>query len=549
MKNDPASPITLPRCFPTRALAAGVALTIGAVAVVGYNGWYALTALRRAAAQQRCVEDLRANVAHLDDMLAMSVRLAAATGESVWRERYQTQLTQRENVTAEALRQLPAALAVPLSSAYALNHHLVQTEAEAFLAIEQNRREQAAALIFSELYLALRQQQWQSVARGAVELRQDLDQQLDRARDRAYLVAAISMVTVVGIAFVWVTVLTLIRQHMNDRTRAEAALQAAHDELELRVAERTANLQAANEQLEAEITHRQAVQAEQEKLHRQLVEASRRVGMAEVATGVLHNVGNVLNSVNVSASVIGRKLRESSLRDLGRVVALVEAHETDLAEFIRHDPKGRHLPRFLLELGRHAAVEQEQLQKELDGLCGNIDHIKSIVTMQQTHARAAALSEPLPLSDLVEDAIKMNQAALSRHDVRIVREPQAMPTVIADRHHVLQILVNLIANAKHAVQDCPGPDRTITIRTGCLDGDGGAFVEVIDNGVGIAAENLERIFAHGFTTRRDGHGFGLHSCALAARQINGRLTADSGGPGRGATFRLELPTQAAEVSA
>ena len=68
-------------------------------------------------------------------------------------------------------------------------------------------------------------------------------------------------------------------------------------------------------------------------------------------------------------------------------------------------------------------------------------------------------------------------------------------------------------------------------------------ISYIDNGIGIPADNLTRIFGHGFTTRKEGHGFGLHSGALAAKELGGALTVESDGPGKGATFTLEFPIQ------
>ena len=110
---------------------------------------------------------------------------------------------------------------------------------------------------------------------------------------------------------------------------------------------------------------------------------------------------------------------------------------------------------------------------------------------------------------------------------------------------MLQILVNLIRNSKYALDEGGRPDRQLTVR---VDRNGGEFVRVavIDNGVGIPPQNLTRIFEHGFTTRKKGHGFGLHSGALAAKELGGTLIARSDGTGRGATFILELPIQPKE---
>ena len=159
--------------------------------------------------------------------------------------------------------------------------------------------------------------------------------------------------------------------------------------------------------------------------------------------------------------------------------------------------------------------------------------------MQQSYATFGGVKEMINVTTLVEDALRMNVGTLSRHRVEIIREFEPVPPLNIEKHKILQILVNLLRNAKHACQDSALADRRLTVRVG--NGEGRIKISVMDNGVGIPAENLTRIFNHGFTTRKDGHGFGLHSGALAAKEMGGSLTVHSAGPGKGATFTLELP--------
>ncbi len=163
--------------------------------------------------------------------------------------------------------------------------------------------------------------------------------------------------------------------------------------------------------------------------------------------------------------------------------------------------------------------------------------------MQQTYAKVSGITEILNLRELIEDALQMNEAALTRHDVQVIRDYGKMPTLRTQKHQVLQILVNLISNAKYACDEGALPDKIIKLST-AMKGTDSITISVTDNGVGIPAENLTRIFSHGFTTRREGHGFGLHSSALAANELGGTLLVQSEGVGRGATFTLELPLSA-----
>jgi PAS domain S-box-containing protein len=287
-----------------------------------------------------------------------------------------------------------------------------------------------------------------------------------------------------------------------------------------------------------------AIKEAEEKLdqvHKQLLEASRQAGMAEVATSVLHNVGNVLNSVNVASSCVAENLKKSKSANLAKVVAMLHEHESDLGNFIINDPKGKQIPAYLSHLAEHLAIEQTATLNELALLQKNIEHIKDIVAMQQNYAKCAGVSEKIAVSELVEDAIQMNVGAMERHKIEIAREYLVTPIISVEKHKVLQILVNLIRNAKYACDDAERQDKKITLRV--TDGDGRIHISVIDNGVGIPAENMTRIFNYGFTTRKEGHGYGLHSGALAAKEIGGTVKAFSEGIGRGATFTLELPAK------
>jgi PAS domain S-box-containing protein len=288
-----------------------------------------------------------------------------------------------------------------------------------------------------------------------------------------------------------------------------------------------------------DITERKRAETELASIHRQLLDASRQAGMAEVATGVLHNVGNVLNSVNVSATLVMDYVRHSKAGGVAKLSALFEQHKANLGDFLVRDPRGQIVPGYLRTLAESLAAEQKTMLTELQHLRQNVEHIKDIVAMQQNYAKNSGFTETISLPDLIEDALRMNVSSMARHEIDLVRDYQARPVVTTDKHKVIQILINLVRNAKFACDESGRTDKRIVIRT--TAGEGRAKIAVSDNGVGIPAENLTRIFAHGFTTRKEGHGFGLHSGALAAKEIGGAITVLSDGPGKGATFTLELP--------
>jgi signal transduction histidine kinase len=290
-----------------------------------------------------------------------------------------------------------------------------------------------------------------------------------------------------------------------------------------------------------DITPRKHAEEELKKAHRDLVDASRQAGMAEVSTSVLHNVGNVLNSVNISVGVATEKISGMKSGALTRLATVLTDHRSDLPGFFKNHPQGAQLPVFLAQIGEHLAAEQAAALVELDSLRANIEHINEIVAMQQNFSAGGGLVEVLPAEEVIDVAMQINAGAFERHGTQVVCDfDPSLPPIPVDRNKLLLILVNLIRNAKHACDEGGTADKCITLRTHAI-GDRCLGISVQDNGVGIPPENMVRIFEHGFTTRKNGHGFGLHSSALAAQEMGGALSAQSRGRGCGATFTIELP--------
>jgi len=289
-----------------------------------------------------------------------------------------------------------------------------------------------------------------------------------------------------------------------------------------------------------DVTKLKEAESKLEETHKRLSHVSRMAGMAEVATDILHNVGNVLNSVNVSCSMVIGRLQESPATNLARIPQLLKEQSGKLDAFLTTDPKGKKIPDYLGALAKVIEEQRAFALGELEQLRQHIDHIKQVVAMQQNYAKVAGLEELVTVSDLIEDSLRLNASALVRHRVELVRDYEPVPQLMVDKHKVLQILVNLISNAKYAASSAHREDKIVTVRTR-TDSPERLQILVSDNGIGIAPENITRVFGHGFTTRPDGHGFGLHSGAIAATELGGSLTVQSEGLGLGATFTLELP--------
>ena len=287
-----------------------------------------------------------------------------------------------------------------------------------------------------------------------------------------------------------------------------------------------------------DVTNEVRQQERQRELQAQLRDVSRDAGMAEVATGVLHSVGNVLNSLGVSAAMVTTKLRESRVGNLQRVASMLQEQGERLPEFLAQDARGRQIPQYLAQLGEHLVTENQTLQTEAEAIASHVGHIRTIVAAQQTHARRGGVTEQVDIAELVESAVMIHFTGMP--DIMIKREYEPLPPVILDRHKLLQILGNLLANARHALKDVTSGPRALTLR---IHGraEGWFVIEVQDTGTGIAPEALKRIFEFGFTTKKEGHGFGLHSSAILAKELGGHLAGFSDGPGCGARFALRVP--------
>lgn len=300
-----------------------------------------------------------------------------------------------------------------------------------------------------------------------------------------------------------------------------------------RLQSKESELRSANLSLTGEIDERH-------RLETKLLETSRQAGMAQVATGVLHNVGNVLNSVNISTNILRDSITASpNLKLLQQAIELMRAQGDGLHDFLAKDQRGRLVPALIMEVVERLLASRCDLVGELDHLAQNVEHIKQIVAMQQSYAKVGGIVQNARPAELMEESMRMTQASAERHGVQFRSNFSEVPAIETDRHQVLQILVNFMTNAVQAVKVQPDGKRQVTLHL--THDEGRIKFTVEDNGAGISAENLQRIFQHGFTTRKDGHGFGLHSGAIAARNLGGSVKVYSPGVGLGARFTLDLP--------
>jgi len=179
------------------------------------------------------------------------------------------------------------------------------------------------------------------------------------------------------ISLLLLTGMVHIETLLKERLRMERAEQRLRAELESEVKKKTAYLSRAIEELQSEIDGRKRMEAEVEKTQKELLTASRQAGMVEIAAGVLHNVGNMLKSVDLSASLVSDQVKQSKIANVVHVGNLIREHVKDLGDFMARDPRGQKLPVYIAQLAEHLASEQTTLSSELESLRKNIEEVEA----------------------------------------------------------------------------------------------------------------------------------------------------------------------------
>ena len=283
-----------------------------------------------------------------------------------------------------------------------------------------------------------------------------------------------------------------------------------------------------------------------EKLQYEMQKSSWQAGRAEVATGVLHNVGNVLNSVNVSASLLLQSSNDDTFSFLSKASDLINQKADDLPTFFRQDTRGKNFPVFFDKLARSFEKLQDSQIDELNSIVKHVDHIKKIIATQQANAIGAGLYEPVDPTELFEDTVNVVEADEPLRDIQIHRNYSFTEKFDTNKHTMLQVLLNLVKNSVRALRQSEKQEKVITLEI--KDDNEFIYFSVTDNGIGISKENQAKLFQHGFTTSSDGHGFGLHSCANSIQQMGGSVSCQSSGAGQGAKFMVRVPKLANATS-
>ncbi len=295
-------------------------------------------------------------------------------------------------------------------------------------------------------------------------------------------------------------------------------------------------LENHKEQLEDIVKDRTRKLKESQK---EALDNAHKAGMADIATGTLHNVGNILNSVKTSAQIIAEVHESSAVRDFKKANSLLRENIDRIEEFILQNPKGIKLMQYYLKLEDEFSAGKIQIMEHVDRLTNKVNAIEEVIAAQQSYAGISALTEESDLSDIVEDALAMQSEPTKRDNIKVAKDFSNVPTVTIQRTKLVHVLINLIKNARESIVEARENERDLAISINATKDS--ILLKLRDNGVGIARDNIDKIFSHGFTTKQGGHGFGLHSSANYMKEMGGNMWAESEGEGKGASFFLRFP--------
>ncbi len=328
-------------------------------------------------------------------------------------------------------------------------------------------------------------------------------------------------------------------KHILDNAIKLYRLEKSNRELLDELQAKTKVLHNLNETLELKVIERTDAL---EKSQKELLKTAHLTGMAEVAMGMIHNVSNILNSLNVSASIMAGKIQESELNSLEECQKLLEKNKNNIVAFLTKDPKGSILPQYISELIETLKTDFEMILNEINGFRKNVQVINDIIMTHQSLTSIPEFEKSIDVKSILEDALKISGDDFSFHHITIKRDYAELKPIVVNKIKLLQIMINLIINAKHALVDSTNENKILTLKiTAPLNG---MFtIEVEDNGIGISGEDLKKLFKSGFTTKNNGHGFGLHSSSIAAQEMRGKIEIFSEGVNKGTAVTVLLPYQ------
>lgn len=281
-------------------------------------------------------------------------------------------------------------------------------------------------------------------------------------------------------------------------------------------------------------------------VQQELLDKAHKAGMADVATETLHNVGNILNSITTSMHLLQQAFTRCPTADLSRALTIIREHGDDIPSFLNTSQKAEMLIRYLLKLDTLFGKYQIESIEHLDRLSLKVQMIADVIAAQQAFTMNSQYTRTADVHKLIEDALTMQSGSFEKYRITCKRVYGQLPEIQLQPNKFIHVIINILKNAEEAMFADTGRERIITIRTSATE----SFVqvEIKDTGHGVTKKEMEQIFTYGYTTKPDGHGFGLHSCANYITEMKGQIWAESEGHNTGTTLFIKLPIHFKETT-
>ncbi len=284
-----------------------------------------------------------------------------------------------------------------------------------------------------------------------------------------------------------------------------------------------------------DITKRKEAEAQLFFTQKELVEKAHKAGMAEIATDTIHNVGNILNSVQTSILSIEEILYKSESLNYQKACELLKANLNNLDNFIQNDPKGKKLIEYFLALSDLFNDERGSINRLTERLKEKVEAITNVIASQQSYVGANLFAKH-PLEQIVNDALSILSETIDSYQITTIKFFEEVPVINIQKTKLVHIIINLIKNACEAMRSKTIMDRKLHLSI--TADNSSVYLKITDNGAGIPEREINKIFTHGYTTKANGHGFGLHSCANYMAEMRGEINVESAGIEKGSTFIL-----------
>lgn len=288
-----------------------------------------------------------------------------------------------------------------------------------------------------------------------------------------------------------------------------------------------------------DITKRKEAELELVRAQEEALVNAHAAGKAEFATTVLHNIGNVLNSVNVDSLHIRKTLEGMRLQQMVMACKLLVEHRANLADYLINDERGSRLPEYLARVSAVVARDAGSLSRLSDDIAAKVDLMRDIIETQQSYATTTQGALPYDIKRLAEEALKVQMDSIRRRGVSLHQNFSEVPQVVVNSSKLIHVMINMLKNAVEAMEAVPENRRELTLTIKAARGR--VILSIADTGMGIAPENLPKMFTYGFSTKKTGHGFGLHYCARTIEAMGGEVRVESAGVNKGATFIISFP--------